>query len=438
MLMDTIVAIATPLQEGAISIIRVSGESALLIVSKIMNKDLTKQSRNTITYGHIVDQDEIVDEVLVSVFKAPRSFTREDLVEINCHGGVYLTRKILTLVLAAGARLAMPGEFTRRAFLNGRIDLTQAEAINDIIVANSETSATMAIKGIKGSVKQLITPLIESMLDVIAHIEVNIDYPEYDDVIELTNQHITPHLNDWLQQLSNIINKAKSGRIMKHGVKTVIVGKPNVGKSSLFNALLEEDKAIVTNIEGTTRDLVEGIIRLDNVTLHIIDTAGLRDSNDLVEQIGIQKTKEAIDEAELVILVLDHTTTESDQELEQLTKDKDRIIVYNKDDNQELESLSISALNKDIKPLIDEINQKFEHHKLNIDQAVLNNERQIGLVIEAYNSLLQAQSAINNQLELDLVTIDLQNAYTCLKEVLGQVSKGDLLDTLFENFCLGK
>ena len=440
MLQDTIVAIATPLQEGAISIIRVSGDEAISIVSSVLDKDLSKQKRNTIVYGHVMQNAEAIDEVLVSVFRNPHSFTREDVVEVNCHGGVYITRKILALILSKGARLAMPGEFTRRAFLNGRIDLTQAEAINDMILADSESSSKLAIQGIKGSVKQLLDPLIEDMLEVIANIEVNIDYPEYDDVVQLTSTLVLPKIEDWLTQINAILKKAESGRIMKNGVKTVIIGKPNVGKSSLFNALLEENKAIVTDIAGTTRDLVEGTIRLENVTLHLIDTAGLHDTKDIVEKIGIQKTQEALEEAELVILLLDSTREmdAEEKELKQLTEQKNGIVVWNKDDEGKETELAISAIQNRIQPLIDEINHRYEYHKMHIDEAVLNNERQISLVFQAKEALLQAKQAVSMEMELDLVTIDIQQAYQCLKEILGEVSRDDLLDALFENFCLGK
>ena len=440
MLKDTIVAISTSLAEGAISIIRVSGEEAHAIVNEVFSKDILKVPANTIHYGNIMDGEEIVDEVLVSIFKAPKTYTREDVVEINCHGGVYISQKILTLLLSKGARLALPGEFTQRAFLNGRIDLTQAEAVQDMIVADSESSRKLAIQGIKGSIRKLLEPLIEAMLDIIAHIEVNIDYPEYDDVEQLTNQLVLPELRKWEIQLNEILKKAESGRILKQGVKTVIIGSPNVGKSSLFNALLEEDKAIVTAIAGTTRDLVEGTIRLENVTLHLIDTAGLHKTSDIVEKIGIEKTRKAVEEAELILYVLDASREMNDEEKElfELVKERNTIIINNKTDIKEQPGVSISALYREISALLTEINKRYQHHLQQLDQSVINNERQIALVTKTKAAISQAIIAAENGYELDLVTIDIQNAYTSLKEILGEVKRDDLLDTLFENFCLGK
>ena len=328
---DTIAAIATPLADGAISIIRISGEDAISIVNTLFDKDLEKCSANTITYGYISDPTtgETVDEVLVSLFRNPKSFTAEDVVEINCHGGRYVTKTVLTMLLSAGARLARPGEFTQRAFLHGRIDLTQAEAVLDLIEANDKTKARMAVNGIRGSVAKLLEPLISELLDMIANIEVNIDYPEYDEVEQIRNEILLPKVNDWLARINEIIKKAESGAIIKEGIQTAIIGKPNVGKSSLLNALLEEEKAIVTDVEGTTRDIVEGSIRLEGVTLHLIDTAGIRDSEDAIEQIGMEKSKAAMERAQLILLVLDggKPLGENDEKLLEMTTDKERLTV---------------------------------------------------------------------------------------------------------------
>lgn len=275
----------------------------------------------------------MIDEVLISFFVGPKSFTREDMAEINCHGGVYVTRLILNLLLANGARLAEPGEFTKRAYLNGRIDLSEAESTNDLINATNHLQAKSAIKGINGSIERLLSPLMEEIKTVIAQIEVNIDYPEYEDVLEMTNEIVKPHVLKWIAEMKDMINKADRFRVVKDGIKTVIVGKPNVGKSSLLNTLLEKEKAIVTDIAGTTRDLVEGVVKLDNITLNLIDTAGIRDSEDIIEQIGIEKSKEALKEADLVIMVLDgNNIDEQDEELLKLTSDKKRVVVYNKKD----------------------------------------------------------------------------------------------------------
>ena len=443
MLKDTIAAISTAAVDGAISIVRLSGDDAIEIANSIASINLLNKKSHTISYGFIVDPITLqeIDEVLFSVFKAPKTFTREDIVEINCHGGRFVTKKILSLCLMQGARLAEPGEFTRRAFLNGRIDLTQAEAINDMILADSNENMKLAIHGIKGSVKKLLDPLLENILDIIANIEVNIDYPEYDDVEMLTNDVVLPKAKAWLDSIDTILDRAQSGKIMKEGIRTAIVGKPNVGKSSLLNALLEEDKAIVTDIAGTTRDIVEGHIHLGGLTLNLIDTAGIRDTEDVVEKIGIQRSLQAMEDAHLVIVVLDGSRPldEQDDELLEMTKEKTRIVVYNKNDLYEVaDGISISAVKQEITPLVNKIHELFDHHKIAIEEPVLGNERQIGFMMKAKQSMLQAVEAMENGLELDLVEIDIQDAYTALKEILGEVHREDLLDTLFSNFCLGK
>ncbi|NLC97050.1 MAG: tRNA uridine-5-carboxymethylaminomethyl(34) synthesis GTPase MnmE [Erysipelotrichaceae bacterium] len=441
MFKDTIVAVSTPLQEGAISIIRLSGDEAFDIIKKMFNKDLSNKKSHTITYGMIVDQDgNDVDEVLVSIFRSPKSYTMEDIIEINCHGGLFVTKTILGLCISNGARIARPGEFTERAFLNGRIDLTQAEGINDIIVANNKIDAKNALNSMKGSVTKLINPLIDDLLQIIANIEVNIDYPEYDDVEVLSQETVLPYALKWRDKINEVIEKAQNSMIIKDGIDTVILGKPNVGKSSLLNALLEEDKAIVTDIAGTTRDLVEGRIRLDNVTLNLIDTAGIRDTEDKVEQIGIAKSLDALSKAQLVIVVLDASTEldKSDKKLLELTENHDRIIVYNKSDIKKSDNLSVSALNNDIDELIEAIEEKYKTQIIASNESTLNNERQIGLAIQARNSMDIVIDMLKNHIELDLVTIDLQNSYSSLKEIIGESSREDLIDALFSRFCLGK
>lgn len=441
---ETIAAIATPLADGAISIIRVSGEDAIAYVDSLYNKNLIDQGANTITYGYIIDPTtkETVDEVLVSVFRAPKTFTREDIVEVNCHGGRFVTKQVLQLILAQGARLARPGEFTQRAFVNGRIDLAQAEAVMDLIEADNKANARMAMEGIKGSVRKLLEPLLEEILDIIANIEVNIDYPEYDDVEQLTDEILLPKATRWLTEINKILAKAESGKIIKEGIKTAIVGKPNVGKSSLLNALLEEEKAIVTEIEGTTRDIVEGDIHLKGVTLHLIDTAGIRETKDVVERIGIERSKQAIQEAQLVFLVLDGSKPldEKDQELLELTKDKQRILVYNKEDLMEpqTDKLTICASKGEIEPLLEAIHALYEKHLLVLQEPTLSNERQIGLMLSARNNMEHAITAMQDGIQPDLIELDIQEAYKNLKEILGEYHREDLLDTLFSNFCLGK
>lgn len=439
---NTICAISTALQEGAISIVRISGEKAISIVSQIFTKDLRSVPSHTIHYGNIIDENgKPVDEVLVSVFRAPKTYTREDVVEINCHGGIFITRKILSLVLSKGASLAKPGEFTQRAFYHGRIDLSQAEAVQDMIEATNDTAARMAIKGIKGSVKKLLAPLIEDLLDIIAQIEVNIDYPEYEDIEQLTENDLLPKTKKWLAQIDAILKKAQTGQVLKKGIDTVIVGRPNVGKSSLLNALLEEDKAIVTDIAGTTRDIVEGQIHIGSIQLNLIDTAGIRKASDKIEQIGIEKSQEKLKEAALVLLVLDGSAplTKEDEELLEKTKDKMRLVIWNKDDLSKgnKEGICICAKDHQIQPLIDALESLYENDLLK-EEPILSNERQIGLLHQAKEDMMRAKEALEAHIEPDLVEIDIQQAHDHLKEILGEVSREDLLDTLFSKFCLGK
>lgn len=437
---DTIVAIATS-TPGAVSIIRISGNDTFDVLSKIFDKDLSHAKGYTIHYGTIFDEEGPVDEVLVSVFRAPRSYTGEDVVEINCHGGTYVTRKILNLCLGNGARLARRGEFTERAFLNGKMDLSEAESVNDLINATDKINAHSAIHSLRGSVQKIIDPLVEDITQIISNIEVNIDYPEYDDVHVLTEEEILPKAKKWIKDIDVIIKKAEEATFIRSGIDTVIVGKPNVGKSSLLNALLEEDKAIVTNIAGTTRDLVEGSVKVGNVTLNLIDTAGIHESEDTIEKIGIEKSREALEKAELVLLVLDSTQdlSKEDKELLELTKDRDRIIIYNKNDEKQIDDVvSISAKNREIDALIQTIEKKYEKEIHSAESDTLNNERQIGLARSARRAMQHAIDALEMGAELDLVTIDLQEAYYALKEITGKTCREDLLDEIFSRFCLGK
>ena len=439
---NTIAAISTSLQDGAISIIRLSGDQAIEITQKIFDRDILCAKSHTIHYGFIIDsQKNPVDEVLVSIFRAPKTYTRENIVEINCHGGTFITRKILSMVLSAGADMAKPGEFTQRAFYHGRIDLSQAEAVQDMIEASNNTAANMAIHGIKGSVKKLLQPLIDDLIDIIAQIEVNIDYPEYEDVEQLTTEDLLPKTNQWLKKIDQILMRVQTGQMLKKGIDTIIIGKPNVGKSSLLNALLEEDKAIVTDIAGTTRDLVEGQIHIGNIQLNLIDTAGIRESDDKIEQIGIEKSQEKLKEAKLVLLVLDGSKPldEEDKQLLDLTKNKMRLIIYNKADKSDGDQngIWISASNHQIQPLILALENLY-HQDLLKEEPLLSNERQIGLLNQAKEDMLHAKEAMNQMVEPDLIEIDIQSAHDHLKEILGEVHREDLLDTLFSKFCLGK
>ena len=441
MMNDTIAAIATANATGAVSIIRISGEEAILIASELINKDLSKKEGYTITFGTVQEDNEVVDEVLVSIFRAPKSYTGEDVVEIGCHGGLFITRKILSLCLGKGARLARRGEFTERAFLNGKMDLSQAEGVNDLINATDEVNAKSAMHSLKGSVSKILKPLEEDLTQIISNIEVNIDYPEYDDVHQLTEDEILPKAKTWLKDIQKLIDEAKKAVNIREGIDTVILGRPNVGKSSLLNALLEEDKAIVTDIAGTTRDIVEGTVRLDGITLNLIDTAGIHESNDIVEKIGIDKSLHALEKAELVIVVIDgsEALTDEDHKLLEMTKNKNRIVVYNKNDKAiQHDGISISAINGDVEALTNAIKEKYEKELYLASSDTLNNERQIGLAIQAEQSMKNAIRTLEDGMELDLVTIDLENAWTSLKEITGKAGKEDLLDEIFSRFCLGK
>lgn len=441
MMNDTIAAIATANATGAVSIIRISGEEAILIASELINKDLSKKEGYTITFGTVQEDNEVVDEVLVSIFRAPKSYTGEDVVEIGCHGGLFITRKILSLCLGKGARLARRGEFTERAFLNGKMDLSQAEGVNDLINATDEVNAKSAMHSLKGSVSKILKPLEENLTQIISNIEVNIDYPEYDDVHQLTEDEILPKAKAWLNDIQKLIDEAKKAVNIREGIDTVILGRPNVGKSSLLNALLEEDKAIVTDIAGTTRDIVEGTVRLDGITLNLIDTAGIHESNDIVEKIGIDKSLQALEKAELVIVVIDgsEALTDEDHKLLEMTKNKNRIVVYNKNDKAiQHDGISISAINGDVEALTNAIKEKYEKELYLASSDTLNNERQIGLAIQAEQSMKNAICTLEDGMELDLVTIDLENAWISLKEITGKAGKEDLLDEIFSRFCLGK
>lgn len=440
MLTDTITAISTANGTGAISVIRISGEDAFEIAGKLTKKDFSEVKGNTVHYATIYDEEEPVDEVLISFFRHPHSFTGEDVAEISCHGGVYLTRKVLGLVLARGARMAERGEFTQRAFLNGKMDLAQAEAVNDLIFARDEINARSAVHSLKGSVTKILDPLEEDLVQIISNIEVNIDYPEYEDVHELTEEEVLPKSREWLEKIGQLIRRAEEANTIREGIDTVILGKPNVGKSSLLNALLEEDKAIVTEIAGTTRDLVEGSVRLGDITLNLIDTAGIRESDDKVEQIGIEKSMKALEKAQLVIVVIDaNNMDEQDEELLRLTENRNRIVVYNKKDKKQIDNtIAISAIQGDIDALVTEIQRLYERELSSAHMDTLNNERQIGLAKYAKLAMEDAVRSLEDGMELDLVTIDLQKAYDALKEIRGNTSREELLDEIFSRFCLGK
>lgn len=449
---DTIAAISTTLGVGAISIIRVSGNDAIKIVNKIFKgKDLKQVDTHTIHYGHILDKGEIIDEVLISVMKSPKTFTTEDVVEINCHGGISTTNKVLELVLNNGARLAEPGEFTKRAFLNGRIDLTQAESVMDLINSKNESKRKVAIKGLNGYVSNIIRNLRQEILELLASIEVNIDYPEYDDAIVMTNDIVKPKIVEIKEKLAKIIKESENGKILTSGIKTIIIGKPNVGKSSILNRLLDEEKAIVTDIEGTTRDTVEGSITINGVSLNIIDTAGIRETEDLVEKIGVEKSLNLIPEADLVILVLNNNEelTEEDKKILDACKDKKTIIVINKNDLErkinieDIKYENIIYTNtidlNGIDSLKDKIVELFNLNELEQkDYTYLSNIRQISLAKEANNILEEVEKGIEEEVPVDMIEIDIKRAWEKLGEIIGETYTEELIDQLFSQFCLGK
>ena len=445
---DTIAAISTARGEGAISIIRISGDNSIDIVNSLFQrKDLTKVNSHTINYGHIVYNNEIIDEVLVSVMRAPKTYTKENVIEINTHGSIAVVNKILEILLLSGCRLAEPGEFTKRAFLNGKIDLTKAEGVMDLINSETELTRKMAINQISGKVSKLITDLRDQIVALIANIEVNIDYPEYDDIEVVTINKIKKETRIMKEKLQDILKLSEDGKVLKDGIKTVILGKPNVGKSSLLNALLEEEKAIVTDVKGTTRDIVEGSIIVGGVKLNLIDTAGVRESNDIVEKIGIEKSISLIEDAELVLLVLDASEelSEEDKFLLDKTKNKKRIVIMNKDDlnknnSYDEEVIKISAKNN---VGIDDIKEKIKDlfnfgAFLNKDLTFFTNARQISLLKSAILALDDVIKGVEDNLEIDMIEIDLKLVWERLGDIIGANYTEELVDNLFSRFCLGK
>ncbi|MCU9533593.1 tRNA uridine-5-carboxymethylaminomethyl(34) synthesis GTPase MnmE [Streptococcus sp. CSL10205-OR2] len=451
---DTIAAISTPLGEGAIGIVRLSGTDAVLIASRIFKgKDLSKVNSHTLNYGHIFDPDnnEILDEVMVGVMKAPKTFTREDVIEINTHGGIAVTNEILQLVLRQGARMAEPGEFTKRAFLNGRVDLTQAEAVMDLIRAKTDKAMSIAVNQLDGSLSTLINNTRQEILNTLAQVEVNIDYPEYDDVEEMTTALIKEKTQAFERLLSNLLKTAKRGKILREGLSTAIIGRPNVGKSSLLNTLLKEDKAIVTDIEGTTRDVIEEYININGVPLKLIDTAGIRETDDVVEKIGVERSKKALEEADLVLLVLNSSEklTKQDEELLAISQNSNRIILLNKTDLPQVieedklpeDSIKISVLeHTNIDKIEEKINAIFFDNAgiVEKDATYLSNSRHISLIEKAIESLKSVNEGLELQMPVDLLQIDLTKTWEILGEITGDAAPDELITQLFSNFCLGK
>ena len=449
---DTIAAISTSLGVGAISIIRISGNGAVEIVNKIVkNKNINSLKTHTINYNHIVEGDKIVDEVLISLMKGPKSFTTEDVIEINAHGGIATTNKILQLLLQNGCRLATPGEFTKRAYLNGRIDLMQAEGIMDLINSKTDKMRDLAISQVGGNISQMIKDIRKKIIEVLANIEVNIDYPEYEDIEVLTNEQLFPKLNHIELKIEAILKNSENSRLIKEGIDTCIIGKPNVGKSSLLNKLLNEEKAIVTDIAGTTRDIVEGTIIIEGIIFNIIDTAGIRKTSDLVESIGVKKSIDLIDKSDLVLFVLNNNEelTQEEEEILSKLKDKNYIIVVNKIDletklnlkDYDLKNMvSISTINNQgIEDLKNKIKEIYNLEQIETtDVTYLTNARSIALLNEALKAVKTAKSSIQDNIPIDMVEIDIKEAWSKLGEIIGQNYSEELIDQLFSQFCLGK
>ncbi len=452
---DTICAISTSQGVGAIAIVRVSGSESIEIVNSIFRgKDLKEVDTHTINYGHIVDdKDNVIDEVLVTVMKAPKTFTAEDTVEINTHGGIAPTNKVLELLQIKGCRLAEPGEFTKRAFLNGRIDLLQAEAVMDMINSKTNSQREMAANQISGKVSDLINELRDDMIQIISNINVNIDYPEYDDVDIITDEVMIPKITKLKEKIEKILKESQNGVIIKEGIKTSIIGRPNVGKSSLLNALLEEDKAIVTDIAGTTRDIVEGQITINGILLNMIDTAGIRDTEDTIEAIGVEKSKKMMKESDLVLFVLNNNE-ELTSDIKELFNDlgnKQYIIIINKTDLEK--KLNISELNVDksriinmsiinnegIEDLKNKIIELFNLNELETkDPTYLSNTRSISILEKCLNSVKEIEKGLQNNMPIDMIELDIRNIWEILGTINGSTYEEELLDEMFSRFCLGK
>ena len=448
---DTIAAISTSLGIGAISIVRMSGTDAIKIANKIFSKDLENVKSHTINYGFIKENGEVIDEVLISVMKAPHTYTTENIIEINCHGGITTTNKVLETLLKNGARLAEPGEFTKRAFLNGRIDLTKSEAVMDLLESKTETARKLAINSLQGTTAKLVDNFRNKIKQLISSIEVNIDYPEYYDIEVITLDKIKEETTKMKKELENIIKESENSKIIKNGIDTLIIGRPNVGKSSILNKFLDEDKAIVTDVAGTTRDIVEGQVMLDNIILNIIDTAGIRETEDKVEKIGVEKSLSLIDQADLIIVVLNSNEklTKEDLELLEKTKNKKTIVVLNKNDlerNIELDKLKdydlVSTNTNDLKGinnLKEKIIDMFNLEEISTkDYNYLTNVRQISLAKKAYQKLIDVELGLKDNLPVDMIEIDLRDCFDILGEITGKTYSDEIIDNLFERFCVGK
>ncbi|PJZ01855.1 tRNA uridine-5-carboxymethylaminomethyl(34) synthesis GTPase MnmE [Bacillus vallismortis] len=459
--MDTIAAISTPMGEGAIAIVRLSGPEAIQIADKMYKgpkgKTLSSVESHTIHYGHIVDRpsDRVVEEVMVSVLKAPRTFTREDVIEINCHGGIVTVNQVLQLALREGARLAEPGEFTKRAFLNGRIDLSQAEAVMDLIRAKTDRAMNVAMNQMEGRLSALVRRLRSEILETLAHVEVNIDYPEYDDVEEMTHQLLVEKATAVKKEIEALLRTSEQGKILREGLSTVIIGRPNVGKSSLLNSLVHEAKAIVTDIPGTTRDVIEEYVNVRGVPLRLIDTAGIRETEDIVERIGVERSRQVLKEADLILLVLNYSEelSEEDVKLFEAVEGMDVIVIMNKTDLEaKIDSERVRELangrpvvttsllkEEGINDLEEAIQSLFYTGAIESgDLTYVSNTRHISILQQANRAIEDALSGIEQDVPIDMVQIDLTRCWELLGEIIGDAVHESLIDQLFSQFCLGK
>ncbi len=442
-MLDTIVAVATAPIKSALAIIRVSGSDAFSHVSKIFTSDLTKVTKRTSFFGKIRIDGKNIDEVVLLAYKGPQSFTGEDVVEIITHGSPLITNEIIEILLGLGARIALNGEFSARAYANNKIDLIQAEAINDMINATTKEAKNLALLSLSGEASAIIQPIKEKIADLLSLIEVNIDYPEYEDIEQANKEMIISAIDKINLDIAKLINEGNQGKIIKEGINVAIVGKPNVGKSSLLNAFLQEEKAIVTDIAGTTRDIVEGSVNVKGITLHLFDTAGIRESQDRVENIGIHKAKKTIEDADLVLLVLDASEklTKEDEDLLEMTKDKKRLIVHNKADlklDDKKDAIYVSAIQKDVSVLEEKIISLFGIEEKSYFRPSLNNARQLGLLEKVREYLKLAKRDAEEDFPVDLISVNLHGAYNAILEILGEHNDNDLTDEIFSRFCVGK
>ena len=458
---DTIAAISTPMGEGAIAIVRLSGDEAYRIIDEIFvtpsGKKMKDVASHTIHYGHIVDPktDKTIEEVMVSAMRGPKTFTREDVIEINCHGGLVSVNKLLQLVLSRGARLAEPGEFTKRAFLNGRIDLSQAEAVMDLIRAKTDRAMNVALGQMEGRLSKLIQKLRQEILETLAHVEVNIDYPEYDDVEEMTHKMLLEKSTFVKEELEKLLQTSQQGKILREGLSTVIIGRPNVGKSSLLNSLVHENKAIVTDIPGTTRDVIEEYVSVRGVPLRLVDTAGIRETEDIVERIGVERSREVLKKADLILLVLNNNDelTHEDKQLFKAVSGMDVIVIVNKTDlPAKIDLAEVTKLAKrhtvistslkeeqGIDELEEAISSMFFQGDLEAgDMTYVSNSRHIGLITQAQQALEDAIEGVESGVPIDIVQIDLTRTWEILGEIIGDAVHESLIDQLFSQFCLGK